>query len=814
MDQVISSNQRRLTEEMQHFDQIISETERSLVVLRGVADQSEELLLSFCRAHKEYDQVCLIDNRGWELIRVNNTDKGCQVVPQSFLQDKSSQYYVQGGMPLTPGDFFLSSFDLNVEQGKVEVPHKPMLRLVSFLNNGNILVINLLVGSFLDKLSANGVEMVNRGGYWLAGGKVEERFGWQTGKMNATLKNTNQDVWQQLQKKGEGSFVLGTEVTVFVSYRHPIKGELLGHFRLPFSEGEQVREWKFFIREDLANHSIYDLRTRFLFLFFVLSALYGMLSFILYSLLRKEQQANEARFKQEQRVRESESRFRRVFYNSPDSITISDMEGVFVEVNDGFCNLIGYEAEDVLGRRGVDVDLYVDEQLCHKAVDTLNKEDQLSNLEVEYVRKDGTVVPVLLSAVKVSMDGRPFIITISRDISSLKKVEEERRELEDKLRQSHKLEALGVLAGGIAHEFNNILAAIIGYTELASNDAPPDSQVKVDLQQILIGGNRAKVLVEQIRVFSHPQDVVKIPLSLPPLLKESVKMVSAGLPSSIRVNQYIDSDCCMVLADSTTIQQMLINLFSNAVHAMGDTGTLTVSLREVMPDQDFRSSHPELAEQHYLEIGVRDTGCGMDSATREQIFDPFFTTREVGKGTGMGLSVTYGIVREHDGIILVESEPDQGAFFRVLLPCCADEKCTCNNHQDGTLAPCTESILVVDDEKSLAIMHQRRLTNLGYQVTLVANGDEALEKFRAEPDAFNLILTDQQMPGLTGMELAEQIKEIRSGVPVILCTGFSEDLADEAAMQASGIDEVCHKPVGQEELSQKIRMVLDRVKKE
>ncbi|MBC8318050.1 MAG: response regulator [Desulfobulbaceae bacterium] len=386
----------------------------------------------------------------------------------------------------------------------------------------------------------------------------------------------------------------------------------------------------------------------------------------------------------------------------------------------------------------------------------------------------------------------------------------ERISLEKQLRQTQKLEAIGTLAGGIAHDFNNILSAIFGYTQLLQMELGPDPQMQSDVEQILKASNRAKDLVQQILTFSRSGEQKREPLRVQSIVEEALKLLRASIPSNIEIRQQLDEECPEIVGDATQIHQVIMNLCTNAYHAMMDReGVLSVHLSQKRMDCLDFPEWPEAKSGSYLELEVRDTGSGIESKHLVRIFEPYFTTKETGKGTGLGLSVVHGIVKSHGGHIYVYSEPGEGTLFRVYLPVCeksADEKIDMNARQPVPHGH--ERILVVDDEEFLTKVQQRGLESLGYAVTAFTSSVDALDAFRSKPEGYDLIITDMTMPGLNGLELAKQILMVRKDMPVIMCSGFS-DLINDKRLKEAGIRFFMMKPMDREVLGRKVREVLD-----
>ena len=398
-----------------------------------------------------------------------------------------------------------------------------------------------------------------------------------------------------------------------------------------------------------------------------------------------------------------------------------------------------------------------------------------------------------------------------RDVTERLRAEESQRRIEGQLQQAQRLEALGTLAGGIAHDFNNILGIMYGYTEMALSDAP-DGSLQQGLEEVLKAGRRARDLVKQILAFSRMSKWDREPMQIGPIVKETVKLLRASVPANIEIVQKIEVSPAedKVLADPTQIHQILMNLCTNSAHAMREKGDkLEVSLACVQFNPEDLSKPPELEPGAYLRITVSDNGQGMDRMTTERIFEPYFTTKGPIGGTGLGLSVVHGIVKSHKGAITVHSEPGMGTTIQVFLPGCRGELKMEEQLSTTPLPVGNETILLVDDEKSLVDVGRQMLERLGYTVVFTSSSMEALEVFRARPDGFDLVFTDQSMPKMTGLELAGELMRIRPDIPIILCTGFSEAVNAEQA-KAAGIVDFIMKPVVVNEMAVAIRRALDK----
>ncbi len=404
-------------------------------------------------------------------------------------------------------------------------------------------------------------------------------------------------------------------------------------------------------------------------------------------------------------------------------------------------------------------------------------------------------------------DGRIVRLHVATDISAVKLLERERMENETRLRQAQKMEAIGTLAGGIAHDFNNILSAILGYSELALDDANHGRSNPTFIGQVLRAGQRARDLVQQILTFSRQTETESKPIQIQPIIKEALKLLRPSLPATIDIQVDVRSDA-IVCADPIQIHQVIMNLCTNASHAMRDSGgRLRVALLEEEVLADGCDQLTGLCPGRYLKMEVGDTGHGIDPLVIDRIFDPYFTTKEKGEGTGMGLAVVQGIVRGCGGAVKVSSRAGQGAVFSVYLPIVAQPKAPQAISQEF-IPLGRERILFVDDEAPLADLAKEILARLGYRVTIYTDSVEALSHFEQQPRAFDLVMTDMTMPRMTGDVFAEKCRAVRPDIPIVICTGYSQKVTPEM-MARLGIDGLIMKPLVRQKLGVTVREVLD-----
>ena len=513
----------------------------------------------------------------------------------------------------------------------------------------------------------------------------------------------------------------------------------------------------------------------------------------------------------------SENRYRAIASTAQDAIILMDHLGRIAYWNPAAEKIFDYTGGEALGR---DLhELIMPARFAPELKKSLSvffasgKGEAIGKiLEMTALRKGGKEFPVELTVSPLQQEEGWWAVGVVRDISERVQERTERDELQAQLRQSQKMEAIGTLAGGIAHDFNNILAAIMGYTELALLEAGEGS-LRDTLTEVRRASGRAKDLVAHILAFSRQGEMARAPVSVAPILKESIKMLRASLPTTIEIKQTLGQDLGKILADPTQIHQVLMNLCTNAAHAMRETGgVLEVGLAQVRLEDEQVLQTFSLEPGPYLRFTVRDTGQGIDPAIREKIFDPFFTTKSRGEGTGLGLSVVHGIVTSHGGGIEVQSTLGQGTIFILYFPVLESVSETVEAAVAGAPPTGKERVLLIDDEAALIEMGSRILAYLGYQVTSRTSSIEALELFKAQPDNFDLVVTDYTMPNMTGGELAKHILAIRPRMPIVLCTGFSEVFTEEKA-RAAGIQGYVMKPISIHDLAGICRSVLDQARK-
>ncbi len=527
-----------------------------------------------------------------------------------------------------------------------------------------------------------------------------------------------------------------------------------------------------------------------------------------------------ALIRSQEEQRKSEELIRQLLQNTDQGIFGVNLAGNCTFINKSGLAILGYEAKDCHGEN-----MHKLTHHSYKSGESYPVEDcpickvkqsgdpcRWDN-EVLW-RRDGSYFHAEYSAYPIFDNNKIIgaVVTFS-DISERKQLEKEQRRLEVELRQKYKMEAIGVMAGGMAHNFNNNLSIILGNLELTKIKLPDHPEVSEFIDHAKIAVLRSRDLVKQIMTYSRKDDQHKAPLQLSATIGEVIAMLKSTIPSSVYIQQNLSPDSipAYIQANASQIQEVFLNLCNNAVYAMEEQGKLTIGLDSVELKQQQIATHFFCQPGFYLRLSVQDTGCGIAPELQDKIFDPFFTTKEMHEGTGMGLSTVQGMMEQLQGMITIESHVGQGTTFHLYFP---EIGATAEDDTPLTqpdLPRGTERILLVDDDEMVATMTQAMLTEMGYQVTLMTDSQETLKLFAANAESFQLVITDQTMPSLTGKELILELKQIRPDIPTIICTGYSSKIDEDKAKEL-GINAFLMKPLALPELLQTVRRVLDREK--
>ena len=510
-------------------------------------------------------------------------------------------------------------------------------------------------------------------------------------------------------------------------------------------------------------------------------------------------------------LRMSEEKFKTIANYTVDWESWFGPDGRYLWVNPAVERITGYSAEEVMAMPDFISVMFAEED--HKMFSRRFREalsgTRGENFEMPFIHKNGSRLWLSVSWQPVYDAGGNFlgIRTSGREITAVKQAEEERRNLEKQLFVAQKMEAIGALAGGIAHDFNNILSGIMGYAELALRQ-PGETARQRSIQQILNAADRARNLVQQILAFSRPQGQDKKPTDLQMVVKEALKLLRAAMPRTIEMRINLPDKPVTIHADYTQMHQIMMNICTNAAHAMGEKGGILDVRLITMDLSPEEASHLNLKPGNYIRLSISDTGPGIDPAIVNRIFDPFFTTKKTAEGTGLGLSVVYGIVKHHDGLVSVQSQLGAGATFHIYLPSSSEHTTASGFFAIEAVPGGHEHILFVDDEEGIVDLMHRILTDLGYRVTPCTDSREAIRIYHADPQRFDLVITDMTMPHMSGSELAHEMIQLRPDQPIILCTGYSSYIDAEKAA-ALGISTFLLKPVARRDLAGAIRKALD-----
>ncbi len=513
--------------------------------------------------------------------------------------------------------------------------------------------------------------------------------------------------------------------------------------------------------------------------------------------------------------RRAEERFRIAVESSPNGMVMIDREGRIVLVNREFERMFGYSRDELLGSM---IEMLVPERFrarhpLHRLTyfEEPTERAMGAGRDLFGVRKDGSEIPVEIGLNPIETDDGVFVLGSIVDISSRKSAEAEHRRLESQLRHSQKMEAIGTLAGGIAHDFNNVLSAIVGYAEMIGEEVPAGSRAASDLAVLLKAAERGRQLIARILTFSRRQGTVRKPVALGGAIRDAVDLLRATIPTSIQLRVTIDPSTPRVLADSTSLHQIVMNLATNSAHAMPKGGSVDIQVEPFYVRDSMVRLHPELHEGWYGRLSVRDDGQGMDRTILDRAFEPFFTTKSTGMGSGLGLTMVLAIMRDHDGLVEVESEVGRGTHVTCLFPALDTESDDVGVKENSLVPGRGELVLFVDDEPDIARLGERRLASLGYRVVVCEDAVEALRLFQERRDEFALVITDYTMPKMTGTEFATAIRELRKDLPIMLLTGFVDGL-DADAIRRAGIVHVLSKPITISALARTVRDVLDAEK--
>ncbi len=517
------------------------------------------------------------------------------------------------------------------------------------------------------------------------------------------------------------------------------------------------------------------------------------------------------RKKMEEALRLSEAKFRLAFKTSPDSINLNRQEdGVYIDINNGFTKIMGYHPEEVIGKSLLELNIWKNLQDRKKLVDGLNEKGFVENLGAEFVSKNGDIKYGLMSAAVIEIGGEKVILSITRDITERKQIEQEREKLQTQLTQAQKMESVGRLAGGVAHDFNNMLGIILGHADMILEEMEPHQPFHANLTEIRKAGERSADLTRQLLAFARKQTVAPKVLDLNKTVEGMLKMLHRLIGEDIDMAWIPGEKVWPVKIDPAQIDQVLANLCVNARDAIADVGKVTIETGNTVLDEEYCKEHAGFVPGEYTLLTVSDNGCGMNSETLENVFEPFFTTKESDKGTGLGLSTVYGAVKQNNGFINVYSEPGQGTTFRIYLPRHRAKETPLPDKEAGRPAACGhETILLVEDEPAILRMTRMMLERTGYKVLAAGTPGEAIAFAREHAGEIHLLMTDVVMPEMNGRDLAKNLLSLYPDLKRLFMSGYTANVIAHHGVLDEGVSFI-QKPFSKGDLAAKVREVLDK----
>lgn len=772
-----------------------------------VARRNLEIRFSdFVNLRHHYDQIRLLAPDGMEVIRVNALPGKAVIVGDEELQDKSQRYYFQQAIALPPGVFYASPLDLNVENGEIELPYKPMIRVAMKLIDSRdqvagVLVLNYLAENLLQGLedifpaSQGQTQLINGDGFYLKGSTQEKEWGFMLPtRQEFSLAKEEPELWARIAALSRGYLFSEQGLSAFLSVN---PAQFLFNPRIEEAKPQSV-EQRWTLLERLPPGTMSGLMASHVRSLGVSGAIMAALS-----LLGAFLYVRAARLR-DQFNRQS-GQLVAALDECPLGLAIAEKNGTIDYVNQGLISLTGKSSAELLGKgifelggailpndEASSIRAAIDNELFWTGRFSATGTDQAS-LEKE----------LILSPLSRNKKDAGRMILILRDVTR-------EVELEFQLRQAQKMETIGTMVGGIAHNFNNNLAIILGNLELAQLKMQRNTVGMEHLRNAFIAAQRASDLVRKIMSYSRKEPPRFIPVQFSKCLAETLQLLRSTLPSSVKIDTHIElkDQKIYVNADANQLQEAIVNICTNAVYAMGEKGTLTISFERVELQQEQIPDRFNATPGHFVRLGIEDTGCGMSAETIEKIFDPFFTTKGAADGTGIGLSTVLGTVKKHNGFIQVKSRLGHGTRFELFFPTAPTPLGQTEAVEEELLGG-TESILIVDDEELLVQTFSMTLGTMGYQVAVETDSIAALDRVSRNRDKYSLVITDQTMPKLTGVELLAEFHKIRPDLPILLLTGYSSKLTEAEALKL-GFAGYLTKPLPMPKLLQAVREVLDQ----
>ena len=513
----------------------------------------------------------------------------------------------------------------------------------------------------------------------------------------------------------------------------------------------------------------------------------------------------------EESLRQSEERFSKFFRSTPIGTSITCMsDGQIVDANDAFLGLYGYKREEVIGRNRLTLKMWANPGDQAKIVEVLQEQSRMRDFETKFRRKSGEIRDALVSAEVIDVAGQQYILGLTNDITESKHGEEKRKKLEEQLFQAQKMESIGRLAGGVAHDFNNMLAVIIGRAEMALKSDISSDKIRHNLEEILNAGQRSADLTQQLLAFARKQTTVPKILDLNDTITGMLKMLRRLIGEDVGLFWAPELDLWKVKIDPSQVDQILANLVVNARDAVSGDGAITIKTENVVIDNPDRARTPGMIPGEYVLLTVSDTGTGISKEVSDKVFEPFFTTKEVGKGTGLGLSTVYGIVKQNGGFIYVESQIGKGATFKIYLPRFVAQATQVPKDATGKHMTGTETILLVEDDEAVLNLSKTILEELGYTLLAAQTPRQAIDLVEGHPGDIHLLITDVVMPEMNGRELLDRLRAIRPGFKCLYMSGYTADVITHKGLLDEGINFI-QKPFLSDDFAAKVRRVLDHL---
>lgn len=758
--------------------------------LRNLAED----LAAFSRSKGIYDQLRWIDESGMEVLRVDMEGGRPVVVAADRLQNKRDRYYFTETSKLDPGEMFISPMDLNIENGQIEIPYKPMVRLATPVadrkgRRRGIIILNLqgqaLLGAFAKAGAAiaDHAMLANGDGYWLKSPRPEEEWGFMFKRGDLSLPARYPRAWDRIRAAPSGQDILADGLWTW-QHVYPLPAKpAFGH---QGSANSYVWVAVSHLPREAWMAGQRAERQKLALVAALLLALLGLGSWTLArawtGLSSAEEHVRQLNADLERRVeertgalrqkvaeldaeisdrrraetamRESEAHYRTLFERVPDGILIADKEGRYLDANESMCRMLGYTHDEIVGMTALDIVVPAEIPNIEPALGAIQRHADYHR-EWDFRRKDGTVLTAEVSAILMP-DGN--LLAMFRDITERRQAEEERQRLQYRLQQTQKMESLGSLAGGVAHDMNNVLAAILGLASAHLETQPEGSPVHRAFNTISKAATRGGMMVKSLLNFARQTPMENLDLDFNAIIREEVHLLERTTLAKVRLEMDLAADLRLIRGDAGALTHAIMNLCVNAVDAMPEDGRLLLRTRNKGEDR--------------VEVFVEDTGTGMPREVLERALDPFFTTKEHGKGTGLGLSMVYSTVKAHQGQLEIRSQPGMGTCVRMSFPASETRSLPSGPPAEPQLeaASRAQTVLVIDDDGLVQCSMRTVLESLGYRVSMAADGEEALAQLQAglRPD---VAILDMNMPGMGGGKTLPRLRALLPALPILLSTG-------------------------------------------